>query len=93
MNRLAAPPFSTARKAEKLPLREVPGMCGNEVQELGLGAGVAIALKGCEMFRRDVHKDRMSCMISGSCMAGRSRAASSAKAYMAKPAWAFAARW
>ena len=81
------------RKTEKLALGEIPGMSGNEVEELSLNAGVAIILNLREMFRWDIHKDKMSSMISGSCMAGRSRAVSSARAYMAKPALAFAARF
>jgi len=48
--------------------------------------------EGIEMFWPDVHSEEISCMISGSDMAGRSRAASSGSAYMTKPALALAGR-
>src|ERR1700747_1865528 len=86
------PALFDTREAKKLPLGKVSGMRGHKIQELSLGAGITIALNGGEVFWRDVHSDKISCMISGSCIAGRSRAASSANAYMAKPAWAFATR-
>ena len=47
--------------------------------------------EGFEIFRAD-HSERMSSMISGSEMGGRSRAASSGSAYIANPVWAFAAK-
>ena len=67
-------------KAEELPLSEIAGMSSNQVEKLSLGSTVAVTSNSREIFWRDVHSDKMSSMISGSCIAGRSRAASSAKA-------------
>ena len=67
-------------KIKELPLGEVPGMGGDEVNEPRFGRGITVAFDGLDVIGTNAHSERMSCMISGSARAGRRRAASSAKA-------------
>ena len=78
-------------KIEELLLREVPGMGGDEVQEARFGPGITVPLDSLDVFGTDAHRERMSCMISGSAIAGRRRTASSANAYRVNPARALSA--
>ena len=56
-----------------------------KIEETRFLLAITEVAEGFEMFRAD-HSDKMSSMISGSEMAGRSRAASSGSAYLANPA-------
>ena len=85
------PALRGARVIKKLAQSEVPGVRGDEVEKAGFLLVVTEINEGFEMFWTG-HSDRMSNMISGSDMAGRSRAASSGSAYIANPVWALAAR-
>ena len=85
------PALRGAREIEKLAESEVSRMCGDEVEKAGFLLVVTEVNEGCEMFWTG-HSDRMSNMISGSEMAGRSRAASSGSAYIANPVWALPAK-
>src|SRR5260370_35230606 len=68
-------------KIEELPLGEVPGVGGDEVEEARFGRGVTVSLDGLDVFGTNAHRERMSCIISGSAIAGRRRTASAAKPY------------
>ena len=66
--------------AKELVTREISRVGGDEVQEGGFRWVVAEALNRCDVFRLGVHSEKISCMISGSAIAGRSLAASLAEA-------------
>src|SRR6266550_594795 len=65
-----------AREIKKLAKREVARVRRGKVEETRFLLAVAEVAEGFEIFRAD-HSERMSSMISGSDIAGRSRAASS----------------
>ncbi len=85
------PALRGARVIKKLVHGEIAGVRGDEVEKTGFLLVVAEINESREMCRTG-HSDRMSNIISGSDMAGRSRAASSGSAYIANPVWALAAK-
>ena len=87
------PSFGLAGEFGELLEGKESGVCRYQIQEAGFAIVIAEGRERVEMFRCDLHREKMSCMISGSDIAGRSRTASCAEAYMAKPALAFAARF
>src|SRR2546430_7702895 len=85
------PALRRAREIKKLAKREVARVRRGKIEETRFLLAITEVAEGFEIFRAD-HSDRMSSMIPGSEMAGRSRAASSGSAYIANPVWAFAAK-
>src|SRR5260370_28819337 len=76
-------------KIEELPLGEVSGVGGDEVEEARFGRGVTVSLDGLDVFGTNAHRERMACIISGSAIAWRSRTASSAMGYRLNPTCTF----
>ena len=62
-----------------------------KIEETRFLLAITEVAEGFEIFRPD-HSERMSSMISGSDIAGRSRAASSGSAYIANPVLVLAAK-
>jgi hypothetical protein len=73
------PTLRRAREIKKLAKREVARVRCGKIEEVRFLLAITEVAEGFEIFRAD-HSDRMSSMISGSEMAGRSRAASSGSA-------------
>ena len=78
-------------EGEKLTCHKVAGMRRYNVEKASLRFGVAESFQGIEMGRRDVHSVRIPAVISRSSRTRRKRDASSERAYIEKPAAAFAA--
>ena len=83
-------PFAVPVEIEKLAKREVALRRG-KIEEARFLLAITEVAEGFEIFRAD-HSERMSSMISGSEMAGRSRATSSGSAYIANLVLASAAK-
>src|SRR6266568_3479325 len=82
----------SASKREELACGEVTGMCGNDVEKLGLYLGVPKGLKSVEIDRCDVHSERIPAVSSRSSRMRRKRDESSERLYSEKPAAAFSAK-
>ena len=67
------PTLRRAREIKKLAKREVTRVRRGKIEETRFLLAITEVAEGFEMFRAD-HSERMSSIISGSDMAGRSRA-------------------
>src|SRR5579859_872894 len=66
-----------ARESEKLTSHEIAGVCGNDVEKTCLGLGIAEGLQCGDVYRVDVHREKILAVSSESSRMRRSFDASS----------------
>src|SRR6185437_4384135 len=81
----------SAGKSKELAGDKVARMRSDEIQEMGLGFGVAEGFQSIEMGLRDAHSERISVVMPWSFRMRRRREPSSGWLYRENPALAFAA--